>query len=285
MGNQAHIFCAGPDLPRYLHDEAMMLTSVASWEYRWRFSILIASQPVLALTVYLTSDRHGTWYSPPFLPTTGYVAACIATLSILLRIHATGSLHARVMASDNPDTSRLVTFGIYETTRNPLYVSSLLLFGAYALFFGAWWAVGFVLLHWLRYQRVIHLEESCLRRQWGPEFDNYCQKVPRWWPRWRSFGRITGICISSHGIVSNIVYVGVWAGIVASAVMSDLFWIIPFEVAGGMVMAFLYRGTNAPQAPEVPPSSSMQPPLIQMPSTHDGGEGKDAIGPGNGQIV
>jgi hypothetical protein len=189
------------------------------------------------------------------------------------------------MASDNPDTSRLVTFGIYEATRNPLYVSSLLLFGAYALFFGIWWAVGFVLLHWLRYQRVIRLEESCLRQQWGQAFDDYCQKVPRWWPRWRSFGRITGICISSHGIVSNIVYVGVWAGIVASAVMRDLTWIIPFEVAGGLVMAFLYRGDSAPQAPPSAStestseqSASEQAASTPPPSTHEDGEREDSAG-------
>ncbi len=257
-----------------------MLTSVASWEYRWRFSILIASQPVLALTVYLFSGCCGTWYSPDFSPTTGYIAACIATLSILLRVHATGSLHARVMASDDPDTSRLVTFGVYETTRNPLYVSSLLLFGAYALFFGVWWAIGFVLLHWLRYQRVIRLEESCLRQQWSQEFDDYCQKVPRWWPRWHSFGRINGICISAHGIVSNIVYVGVWAGIIASAVMDNLTWIIPFEVAGGLVMAFLYRGDSTPQAPQTSSAQSAfaQSTSAQPPSDHDGGERKDSAG-------
>jgi protein-S-isoprenylcysteine O-methyltransferase Ste14 len=237
--------------------ETMMLTSVASWEYRWRFSILIASQPVLALTAYWFSGCKGTWYSPSFTPTIGYVAAAVATISILIRIHATGSLHARVMASDNPDTSRLVTFGIYEATRNPLYVSSLLLFGAYALFFGVWWAIGFVSLHWLRYQRVIHLEESCLRQQWGQEFDDYCQKVPRWWPSWRSMGRIRAVCISSHGIVSNIVYVGAWAGIVASAVMGDLVWVIPFEVAGGLIMAILYRSKSAPHTPQPPATPTL----------------------------
>lgn len=229
-----------------------MLTSVASWEYRWRFSILILSQPILALTVYCLSGGTGTWYSPSFNPAIGYVAAVVATISILIRVHATGSLHARVMASDDPDTSRLVTFGIYEATRNPLYVSSLLLFGAYALFFGIWWAIGFVLLHWLRYQRVIRLEESCLRQEWGIAFDDYCKAVPRWWPSLRSFGRIRSVCISPHGIVSNIVYVGVWAGIVASAVMGDLVWVIPFEVAGGLIMAILYRTKSAPQTPQPP---------------------------------
>ena len=187
---------------------------------------------------------------------------CFATIGILLRVHATGSLHAHVMASDNPDASRLVTFGIYQTIRNPLYLSSLLLFGAYALFFGWWWAAGFVLLHWLRYQRVIHLEESCLREQWGQAFEEYCQKVPCWWPHWRNLGMTSGLCISRHGIVANIVYVGVWAGIVASAVMGDLTWIIPFEVSAGAVMAMLYRITATPVVPVAPTQKGDSPPDV-----------------------
>ena len=243
------------DSPRYVFVESVMLTSVASWEYRWRFSILITNQPVLTLVAHWYSGSTDAWYAPTFSPVSGALAACIATIGILLRVHATGSLHAYVMASENPDTSRLVTYGIYQAIRNPLYLSSLLLFGAYALFFGGWWASGFVLFHWLRYQRVIRLEESCLRAQWGQDFDDYCQKVPRWWPHWRSLRRPSGLCLSQHGVVGNIVYVGLWAGIVVSAVMGDLTWVIPFEVAGGAVMAFLFRRTATPVVPLAPPQN------------------------------
>ena len=239
-----------------------MLTVAAPWEYRWRFSILIVSQPVLALAVHWLSRSEGPWYAPTFSAMAGGLAVCLATIGILLRVHATASLHARVMASHNPDASRFVTSAIYQVIRNPLYVSSLLLFGGYAVFFGGYWAVGYVLFHWLRYQRVIRLEETCLREQWGIEFEDYCQKVPRWWPRWGQL-RLPSLDISKHGLMSNIVYVALWAGIVVSAVMRDLSWVIPFELTGGAVMAVLYRGRSASVASPVESQGIVLPPAIR----------------------
>src|SRR5437773_1294186 len=194
-----------------------MLSTAFAWEYRWRVPILIASQPVLALAVYSLSDRDGCWYAPAFSVATGWTAVGIATLGILLRVQAVMDLHANVMASHGPDVSRIVTTGIYGAVRNPLYISSLLLFGAYGLFFGWLWALGFVAFHWLRYQRIIRLEESFLRSQWGEDFENYCRQVPRWWPRWRKLFAASGLWISMDGVLPNLVYVALWAGIVVSA--------------------------------------------------------------------
>ena len=221
-----------------------MPTTAFEWEYRWRVPILIASQPVLALSVHWLSDRDGCWYAPVFSVATGCAAVVIATLGILLRVQAVTDLHAHVMASHGPDVSRLVKTGIYGAVRNPLYISSLLLFGAYGLFFGWLWALGFVAFHWLRYQRIIRLEESFLRNQWGADFEDYCRQVPRWWPRWRSLLTESKlwISISMGGILPNLVYVAIWTGITVSALAGDLTWIIPIEAAGGAVqMVNIYR--------------------------------------------
>ena len=37
------------------------------------------------------------------------------------------------------------------------------------------------------------------------------------------------------GVLPNLVYVALWAGIVVSALAGDLTWIIPVEAAGGAV--------------------------------------------------
>ena len=123
-----------------------MLSTAFAWEYRWRVPILIASQPVLALAVHFLSNRDGCWYAPAFSVATGWTAVVIATLGILLRVQAVMDLHANVMASHGPDVSRIVTTGIYGAVRNPLYISSLLLFGAYGLFFGWLWGIWGLLL-------------------------------------------------------------------------------------------------------------------------------------------
>ena len=218
----------------------MSLTKPFSWEYRLRFPILIASQPLLALFVHWFSGNEGLWYAPTFPLATGWIAAAIGTVGILLRIHATTYLHVRVMASQEPDASRFVSTGIYGVIRNPLYLSSLLLFGAYGLFFGALWAGAFVIFHWVRYQRIIQLEESCLLSSWGQEFEDYCRQVPRWLPRWNGFRPTVRLWISSSGVLANTLFVTIWAGIVASACTGNLTWVIPFELAGAIGMAVVH---------------------------------------------
>lgn len=211
------------------------------WEFRWRWPILIGSQPALALMAHFVSGVEEPWYAPTFSSEIGWIAVFAATLGILLRIQATTSLRAAVMVSDDPDTSRFVTHGIYRSVRNPLYLSSLLLFGGYGLFFGWKWATVFVLFHCWRYRRIVLLEESYLRSEWGSEFEAYCHSVPRWLPCWRELRREFGHWLSWHGVISNSLYVAIWLGMTVSAWQGDLVWVIPFECVGGVVMVTYYR--------------------------------------------
>lgn len=238
----------------------------SNWEYRWRALLLIASQPVLAGLVNWTSGSDRPWYSPEFSPQMGWLAVTVAMVGILLRVQATTALHARVMTSDDPDTSRFVVHGIYRSVRNPLYLSSLLLFGGYALFFGASWAVGFVAFHVWRYRRIVRLEESCLRAKWGVEFETYCQTVPRWWPRWRELRSEYGHWLSGQGVVSNAPYVAMWLGLVVSTWQHDLFWVIPFELGGGIVLVAYSRATSRVGNSE--PSSSAESFRLAAPIRH-----------------
>jgi len=245
------------------------------WEFRWRFPILIASQPAFAWLVHTTSGSSHRWYAPEFSGRIAVPAVLVATLGILLRIQATTALRARVMASDDPDVSRFVTYGLYRALRNPLYVSSLLLFGGYSLFFGWEWALGYVAFHGWRYRRLVRVEESLLRNEWGADFDEYCQAVPRWWPKWPELRFEFGRWLSWHGVVANWVYVAIWCGIVVSAWQGDLAWIIPCEFAGGLLMAAYYarrwarrvpdpRPEPAPLASELTARRGSQSPLLDV---------------------
>jgi hypothetical protein len=121
-----------------IHETRQMRPSGAAntWEFRWRWPILIGSQPALALLAHVVSGVDELWYAPELAPGIGWLAVIVATLGILFRIQATTSLRAAVMAADDPDTSRFVSDGLYRSVRNPLYLSSLLLFGGYGLCFG-----------------------------------------------------------------------------------------------------------------------------------------------------
>lgn len=77
--------------------------------------------------------------------------------------------------------SVLVTHGIYRYTRNPMYLSLLLLLVAYASYLGSWAAflgpVAYV-AYITRFQ--ILPEERVLLSKFGAEYDAYRRRVRRW---------------------------------------------------------------------------------------------------------
>jgi protein-S-isoprenylcysteine O-methyltransferase Ste14 len=78
---------------------------------------------------------------------------------------------------------RLVVAGPYRLVRNPMYVGAALALGAAALFYGSLALVGFTGLFLVAtHLFVIGYEEPTLRRLFGPEYESYCGRVPRWWP-------------------------------------------------------------------------------------------------------
>jgi len=90
----------------------------------------------------------------------------------------------RALASGTVKKNRELTVtGPYAYTRNPLYLGSALIAGGFALAQLSWplailLAAGFALI----YIPVIASEERFLRATF-PEFDEYCQRVPRFIPR------------------------------------------------------------------------------------------------------
>jgi protein-S-isoprenylcysteine O-methyltransferase Ste14 len=79
---------------------------------------------------------------------------------------------------------RLVVTGLYRHVRNPMYVGvtaaivgqALLLGATSLLFYAAFVALTFHL--W-----VLGYEEPALRARFGAEYEEYCRRVRRWWPR------------------------------------------------------------------------------------------------------
>jgi protein-S-isoprenylcysteine O-methyltransferase Ste14 len=78
-------------------------------------------------------------------------------------------------------TSSLVTSGIYKFTRNPMYLSVLLMLVAWAIFLSSAWAlvgpVAFV-LYINRFQ--INPEERALAAMFGTLYTEYKSRVCRW---------------------------------------------------------------------------------------------------------
>ena len=79
---------------------------------------------------------------------------------------------------------RLVIRGPYRFVRNPMYIGASLAMTGAALFYQSFALFGYVGVFLL----VSHLfvaayEEPALRRTFGKEYEAYCDKVGRWWPK------------------------------------------------------------------------------------------------------
>jgi protein-S-isoprenylcysteine O-methyltransferase Ste14 len=81
----------------------------------------------------------------------------------------------------------LVVTGLYRYVRNPMYVAVLSLVFGQALLFGSLPLLEYGLAVWLGFFAfVLVYEEPTLRGKFGEEYDDYCARVPRWIPRFRS---------------------------------------------------------------------------------------------------
>ena len=85
----------------------------------------------------------------------------------------------RFLIGEEP--KRLVRAGLYRLSRNPMYVSVLLVILGQALLFGSRQIAAYGLFVWLGFHIVVVLfEEPHLREERGPSYEEYCRRVPRW---------------------------------------------------------------------------------------------------------
>jgi protein-S-isoprenylcysteine O-methyltransferase Ste14 len=78
-------------------------------------------------------------------------------------------------------TNTIVTISVYSYTRNPIYLSMIILLIAFALFLNALWMIIVIPVFVLVMQKgVIEREEAYLENKFGSEYLNYKKRVRRW---------------------------------------------------------------------------------------------------------
>ena len=122
--------------------------------------------------------------APADIPYQNSLAAAIVLLALSLML-ASGYQFRTVRTTVNPltpdQTSQLVTNGIYAFSRNPMYVSFVLLLVALAIYLGHFYAYGLPLVFAWHITRVqIMPEETALHLLFGKEYEHYCANVRRW---------------------------------------------------------------------------------------------------------
>jgi protein-S-isoprenylcysteine O-methyltransferase Ste14 len=81
------------------------------------------------------------------------------------------------------NVGRLVTYGIFAWSRNPLYNGNFLAWMGFVVISGVTWFLPFaVLLFALEYSFIVRYEEGVLETTFGREYLDYKNCVPRWIP-------------------------------------------------------------------------------------------------------
>lgn len=107
-----------------------------------------------------------------------YAGAAIMAIAHVLRLVCSGYLDK---------DARLITAGPFSYCRNPLYVGNAMVVIAFALMSGQVIALPVMLVLWLATHRpTVACEEGLLRDNFGEKFEDYCRRVPRWFPRLRA---------------------------------------------------------------------------------------------------
>lgn len=106
----------------------------------------------------------------------------LTVLSLILAVASMGHLLLhRTSIAPAGQPSRLITGGVYALSRNPAYLSLVLLHAGMALILAAPVALAILLPVLVIVDRmVIPYEEGVLSRRFGAEFDAYRRRVRRW---------------------------------------------------------------------------------------------------------
>ncbi len=120
------------------------------------------------------------------IPRTGnaeylFVGVLIWGLSVFIRVSCRSVVGDHTRGS-KIETEELIVRGGYSLSRNPLYISNLLMVLG-LLFVGGWsfeYIIIVMMMSFWFYEMVIREEECFLRKKFGSNFDEYTVNVNRW---------------------------------------------------------------------------------------------------------
>jgi protein-S-isoprenylcysteine O-methyltransferase Ste14 len=79
---------------------------------------------------------------------------------------------------------RLVTYGVFAWSRNPLYNGNFLIWMGFVVISGVLWFLPVaVLIFAIEYSLIVRYEEGVLESTFGEEYLAYKRRTPRWIPR------------------------------------------------------------------------------------------------------
>jgi protein-S-isoprenylcysteine O-methyltransferase Ste14 len=147
---------------------------------------LMVPPPAVAAVAALAMWGISLVTPPLYMPAAVRLAACAAFALVGVVFSVAGVLSfRRARTTVNPTkpeaASSLVSSGIYDVTRNPMYVGLSFALFAWAIFLSSAWALLGLLAFVLYIGRFqIAPEERALSKLFGSEYTAYQAKVRRW---------------------------------------------------------------------------------------------------------
>lgn len=145
--------------------------------------IRIDAPVLLAITILITIVLQ-RFVPLPFLPSlpSRIIGAILFIGGISIGIPAfRGMLKAKTSPNPHRPTDALVFEGTYRITRNPMYLSMLVIYAGISIFVqNPWFIVFLPILAWLFTTWVIIPEEKYLEQKFGADYLDFKARVRRW---------------------------------------------------------------------------------------------------------
>ncbi len=170
---------------RYPYREGQKRTNMDSQE-KLLLAVLTAGGLLLPLIYIFTNILSFANYDAPLWIT--ILGMFITTVGLYFFWRAHADLGQNWSSSlDIHNQHKLITKGVYQRVRHPMYSASWLMYLGQALFLANWVAglgglIGFGLLYFLRVPK----EEQMMLKQFGDEYQHYVATTGRVIPRWNA---------------------------------------------------------------------------------------------------
>lgn len=159
-----------------------LLLRCGDFFFRWRNGVFPAVLAALFLTFPPLEPRTDVWVDLAGLAV-AFLGQAFRVWVIGLAYIKRGGLNKQVYAD------KLVTSGMFQVCRNPLYVGNALILAGLLIVHNnpAVYVLG-GLFFGFAYVSIVASEEAFLRAKFGAEYEAYCARVNRWLPDFRRLG-------------------------------------------------------------------------------------------------
>jgi len=159
-----------------------------NWLFRWRsFLPLVLFFGAIPVVLFgdvswntMSAAPDASWVWPLVCLAVGMAGQKVRGLCVGYTPRGTSGRNTK----EGQVAESLNTKGMYSMCRHPLYLGNLLMWLGIVMYMGhLWFAVAFLLVYALYYERIMFAEEAFLRVKFGQAYLDWSVDVPSFWPR------------------------------------------------------------------------------------------------------